>query len=97
MKRFTRASRSPLRPGVRKATQDRQRGLERRPVQTGKQPAGPNNTGRRYYTVRRGDSLEKIAIEQYGNRFAARRIFDANRGRLTSPDALPAGVRITLP
>jgi nucleoid-associated protein YgaU len=100
VKRFTRASRSPLRPGLRQTPQDKQRiqrSLERRPVQTGQQPADPNNTGRRYYTVRRGDSLEKIAIEQYGNRFAARKIFAANRGRLVSPDALPAGVRITLP
>ena len=99
-KRFTRASRSPLRPGAhRTQTHKPQSSTERqtRSESTGQRSDIGRQPAARYYTVRRGDSLEKIAVEQYGSRTAARRIFEANQQILTSPNALPVGARIKLP
>jgi len=100
-KRFIRASRSPLRP-IGPITRPRpklpQSNLDAQtPARSTQRSQRTPSPAQRYYTVRRGDSLEKIALEQYGNRFAARKIFEANRQRLASPDALPAGVRLRLP
>ncbi|MAG92795.1 MAG: hypothetical protein CMJ48_03475 [Planctomycetaceae bacterium] len=53
--------------------------------------------GSRTYRVRRGDSLERLAIRFYGKRGAARKIFEANRDRLTSPDAIREGMSLVLP
>lgn len=100
-KRFIRATRSPLRP-VGPITRPRRKPLQpdldaQTPTRSTQQSEHKQSPSNRYYTVRRGDSLEKIAVEQYGNRFAARKIFEANRKQLSSPNALPAGVRIRLP
>lgn len=51
----------------------------------------------RKYVVRRGDSLEGIAVRFYGTRTAARRIYEANRNRLRNPNAIPAGMTLILP
>lgn len=51
----------------------------------------------RKYQVRRGDSLEGIAIRYYGTRKAIPQILRANRDRLSNPDRLRAGMTIILP
>ncbi len=76
------------------------------PTPQNRSPA-PNNTtaskktaqshSQRTYVVRRGDSLYSIARQVYGDERAWRRIFDANRARLTSPDDLEVGDKLILP
>ncbi len=49
------------------------------------------------YRVKPGDTLEGIAVRVYGDRRAARRIFEANREQLSHPDNLRAGTVLILP
>lgn len=51
----------------------------------------------RFYTVQRGDSLGAIAIKFYGDVSYYPAIFDANRGRLSSPDEIRSGQRLVIP
>lgn len=51
----------------------------------------------RTYVVRRGDSLEQIAVRYYGTRRAVAKILQANRGRIADPSRLYVGTRIVLP
>ena len=61
----------------------------------------PTASAGRYdaYTVQRGDSLWSIAAkpEVYGKATRWRRIFDANRNLLPSPDRLKAGMVLQIP
>ena len=52
---------------------------------------------RNYYTVKEGDSLGQIAQEFYGDRKAWKRVFEANRDILASPDLLQPGQVLKLP
>jgi nucleoid-associated protein YgaU len=61
-----------------------------------REPADPKPQPRTY-TVRHGDSLEKIAVRFYGNAAATQRIFAANRDRLNQRNYLPEGMTIVLP
>jgi len=47
-----------------------------------------NPQGGTYYTVRKGDSLEKIATMFYKKRSKYRVIFEANRDKLTTPETI---------
>jgi len=49
------------------------------------------------YRIKRGDSLERIALRHYGNRAAVRKIYEANRQQLRSPNDLRPGMTIVLP
>ncbi|MGN6369410.1 MAG: LysM peptidoglycan-binding domain-containing protein [Phycisphaerae bacterium] len=49
------------------------------------------------YTIKKGDTLRKIAKTVYGNEALWRRIFRANRGDLSSPNAIKVGQVIRLP
>ena len=49
------------------------------------------------YLVQRGDSLSRIAQRQYGDSGQWRRIYDANRGTLRSPNLIYPGQRLTIP
>ena len=51
----------------------------------------------RYYQIRPGDSLAKIAIRTYGTSSKARDIYEANREKLSSPSAIREGMQIVLP
>ena len=51
----------------------------------------------RRYIVRQGDNLEKIALQVYGTRRAARKIYAANRNHLKNPNSLRTGMSIVLP
>lgn len=52
-----------------------------------------------FYTVKKGDTLWKIAEEQYGKGQGAKHsvIFDANRPMLTSPDKIYPGQVLRIP
>lgn len=50
-----------------------------------------------YYMVRRGDTLSEIAERVYGRNARFRDIFEANRGRLLSPEEITRGDVIFLP
>ncbi len=48
------------------------------------------------YTVKSGDTLMKIAFEQYGDIYRWREIFEANRGAIANPNAVPPGTTLNL-
>ena len=50
-----------------------------------------------YYTVQRGDTLSKIAKEQYGNAMKYPVIFEANRPMLKDPDKIYPGQVLRIP
>ena len=50
-----------------------------------------------YYTVQSGDSLSKIAKEQYGNAMKYPVIFEANKPMLTDPDKIYPGQVLRIP
>ncbi len=56
-----------------------------------------SNTGQRVYTVEKGDSLAYIALQFYGQTNDYRRIFDANRDKLNSPERIQVGQRLVIP
>lgn len=51
----------------------------------------------RFHTVARGDTLSKIAREQYGNANDYMKIFEANRPMLTDPDKIYPGQVLRIP
>lgn len=50
-----------------------------------------------FHTVVKGDTLSKIAREQYGNANAYMRIFEANKPMLTHPDKIYPGQVLRIP
>ena len=50
-----------------------------------------------FYTVQSGDSLSKIAKEQYGNAMKYPVIFEANKPMLTDPDKIYPGQVLRIP
>ncbi len=50
-----------------------------------------------YYTVEKGDTLSKIAKEQYGNAMKYPVIFEANEPMLTDPDKIYPGQVLRIP
>ena len=58
--------------------------------------AGVSETGRSY-TVRKGDSLSKIAKREYGDAQEWRRIYEANRNTIDNPDLIYPGQVLRLP
>jgi nucleoid-associated protein YgaU len=51
----------------------------------------------RYYTVKSGDTLSKIAKEHYGNANAYMQIFEANKPMLSHPDKIYPGQTLRIP
>ena len=51
----------------------------------------------RYYTVKGGDTLSKIAKDHYGNANAYMKIFEANRPMLSHPDKIYPGQTLRIP
>ena len=65
---------------------------------SGATPAQPRTTEREVtYTVQKGDSLSKIAQEQYGNGKRWKAIFEANRDQITNPDLIHPGQVLKIP
>lgn len=62
------------------------------------QEANSAATGGKTYTVKPGDSLSKVAKEQYGDASQWKKIYEANRDTIGSnPDLIQAGVQLTIP
>jgi nucleoid-associated protein YgaU len=55
--------------------------------------SGPSGT----YIVVKGDSLSKIAKEQYGDASKWRRIYEANRDLIKDPDLIYPGQSLRIP
>ena len=49
------------------------------------------------YTVKAGDTLEKIAARLYGDASQWRRIYDANRELLKTPNRIYPGQKLAIP
>jgi nucleoid-associated protein YgaU len=49
------------------------------------------------YTVKSGDSLWKISEQMYGNGNDWRRIYEANKDRIQTPDVIQPGWVLTIP
>jgi len=62
-------------------------------------PSNPNQPVEREvkYTVQRGDSLSKIAQQQYGDGKKWKAIFEANRDQISNPDLIHPGQVLTIP
>jgi len=54
-------------------------------------------SAQRTYTVKKGDSLSKIAKELYGDAKQWRRIFEANTDRIKNPDLIQPGWVLKIP
>jgi nucleoid-associated protein YgaU len=48
------------------------------------------------YNVKQGDTLMKIAFEQYGDLYRWKEIFEANRDRIQDPNSVPPGTQLAL-
>ncbi|HUT56350.1 MAG TPA: LysM peptidoglycan-binding domain-containing protein [Phycisphaerae bacterium] len=61
-------------------------------------PSPPAPAGR-YYTVKQGDNLAKIAREVFksGSHASVMKLYNANRDKVSDPDVLPVGVRLAIP
>ena len=74
---------------------------EPEPAMTEAPAGGEQKAAARYdtYVVQKGDSLSTIAAkpEIYGHGSRWRRIFDANRDQLKSPDRVQAGMTLKIP
>jgi nucleoid-associated protein YgaU len=51
----------------------------------------------RTYVVKPGDTLSKLAQQFYGDASQYRRIFEANRDKVTDPDRIQVGQVLTIP
>lgn len=51
----------------------------------------------RFYEVKPGDSLSKIAAEVYGNASEWRKIFEANKNQIENPDLIHPGQKFRIP
>lgn len=49
------------------------------------------------YTIKKGDSLWKIAETAYGTGFDWAQVYEANKNMISDPDMLEVGTKITLP
>ena len=58
---------------------------------------GSSSTATSVYVVKSGDSLSKIAKQQYGDANAWKRIFEANTDILKDPDKIFPGQKLTIP
>ena len=59
--------------------------------------SGGSSTATSIYVVKSGDSLSKIAKQQYGDAQAWKRIFEANTDILKDPDKIFPGQKLKIP
>ena len=65
------------------------------PVQP--QAMAPSEPASTTYTVKAGDTLDKIAVKVYGDSNQWRRIYKANQDRLKSPNRIYPGQKLVIP
>ncbi|MBA3893254.1 MAG: LysM peptidoglycan-binding domain-containing protein [Gemmatimonadales bacterium] len=63
----------------------------------GSSTAPPNQAPEQTYTVKKGDSLSKIAKRVYGDAQQWRKIHEANRDIIDNPDLIHPGQVLKLP
>jgi len=66
-------------------------------VQAAQQQAAQPAQQSRFYEVKPGDTLSKIAREVYGDANAYQQIFEANRPMLSDPDKIYPGQTLRIP
>lgn len=59
--------------------------------------AGSSSTAERIYEVKSGDTLSKIAKQEYGDANAYMTIFEANRDILNNPNMIQPGQKLKIP
>ena len=64
---------------------------------TAASPKGQSGGEARSYIVQPGDSLSKIAKKFYGNANEWRKIFEANKDRISNPDMIQPGWALKIP
>ena len=57
-------------------------------------PTGADSNGN--YVVRPGDTLMKIAFENYGDLYKWKDIYEANKDKISNPNAVPPGTQLQL-
>jgi nucleoid-associated protein YgaU len=82
-------------PGGMMATDDRPK-ADFSDVESGSSSTAANPQGRSY-TVKKGDSLSKIAQREYGDLQQWHRIYEANRDTIKDPDKIFPGQVIRIP
>lgn len=60
-------------------------------------PPATETTGTRFYTIKEGDTLRRIAADVLGNANDWTRILEANKDVIISPEKLKVGQRIIIP
>ncbi|HHN67369.1 MAG TPA: LysM peptidoglycan-binding domain-containing protein [Thermopetrobacter sp.] len=58
---------------------------------------GEKKTAGKVIVVQRGDTLTTLAEKHYGSMSAWRKIFAANKGKLSNPNLIPEGIKLRLP
>ena len=70
------------------------------PVDTNAAPPAPPATTAASdsgsYTVQQGDTLMRIAFENYGDLYKWKSIYEANKDKISNPNAIPAGTVLKL-
>lgn len=59
--------------------------------------SGGSSTATKIYVVKSGDSLSKIAKQEYGDAMAWKTIFEANKDVLKDPDKIFPGQKLKIP
>ena len=59
--------------------------------------SGSSSTAAKIYEVKSGDSLSKIAKDEYGNANEWPRIFEANKDVLKDPNKIYPGQKLRIP
>jgi nucleoid-associated protein YgaU len=59
--------------------------------------SGSSSTAEKLYVVKKGDSLSKIAKQEYGDASKWRRIFEANKDKIKDPDLIHPGQELKIP
>ncbi|QJR10220.1 Potassium binding protein Kbp [Usitatibacter rugosus] len=59
--------------------------------------SGGSSTATKIYVVKSGDSLSKIAKNEYGDANAWKRIFEANKDLIKDPDKIFPGQKLKIP
>ncbi|MCY7353757.1 MAG: LysM peptidoglycan-binding domain-containing protein [Lysobacter sp.] len=83
-----------------KSTADSKEKADFSNIRGGFQTTGVDNTpasAERTYTVESGDSLSRIAKDQYGKASKWRAIFEANRDQIDDPDLIHPGQILKIP
>lgn len=66
-------------------------------VQTGASSTAETESAFKRYEIKSGDTLSKIAKQEYGNANDWRRIFEANKDTIDNPDRIFPGQVIKIP